>query len=88
MAKKKTTKQSFLEGSKAFGLLVTRHGRKHYPNALPELLSVGGQLVLLTWTPPQTTQGVTWQMLVQCFGNLKWRFDAVLLKAAGLSGRN
>lgn len=70
---------------------ITRFGGKHYPNALLELLFVCGQLVLQTWTPPQTTQRVTWQvfkMFVQCSENMKWRRDAVPLKAAGLSGRN
>lgn len=49
-------KKSFPKGPKAFGLLVTRYEGKHCPNAVLELLFVGGQLVLVTGAPPQTTQ--------------------------------
>lgn len=80
----KKTPQTFPAGSETFGLLVTRCGGKHYPNALLELLFVGGQLVLLTGPLFRQHKGLP----VQSCGNMEWRSDAEPLKAAGLPGRN
>lgn len=83
-------KKSFPEGPKAFGLLVMRYGGKHYRNAVLELLFVGGQLVLLTWTSPQTTKRVTgncsYRSLEKWTGDVNqshWKLQASLGNAVG-----
>lgn len=85
-------KKFFPEGPKGFGLLVTRFEGKHYPNAGLELLFISGQLVLVTWPSPQTTQRVTgkcsYKSLDKWAGDVNqshWRLQASLGNAIGKS---
>lgn len=72
----------FQEVQKPLGCLSQGVRGKHYPSAVLELLFVGGQLVLVTWPPPQTIKGLLENTHTDLWKKMNWRCESVSLRAA------